>query len=161
MKREEVLNSETFMENDRSLSNNQCFTNGFTKTRKDITMSTAFNRMTLGFICLIGIAILFSTAAQAQQPRMSVDDRVKMMKDSLKLSDEQCTKITKILEDQREEITTTMNENRDNRDAMQTARQEITKKTNDQIKSVLTEDQAAKYDKMLKGRRARMGRGTR
>jgi len=54
-----------------------------------------------------------------------------------------------------------MNENRDNRDAMQTARQEITKKTNDQIKSVLTEDQAAKYDKMLKGRRARMGRGTR
>ena len=119
-------------------------------------MSTAINRMTIGFVFVIGIALLFSTVAQAQQQRMTVEARVKILKDSLKLSDDQSTKITKILEDQREEMTTAMNENRDNRDAMQTARKEIMKKTNDQIKSVLTEDQAKKYDEMLKGRRARV-----
>ena len=35
------------------------------------------------------------------------------------------------------------------------------KKTDEQIKSVLTEDQGKKYDEMLKARRARMGRRTR
>jgi Spy/CpxP family protein refolding chaperone len=135
--------------------------NVFTKTRKDKNMSTAINRMTIGLVLVIGIAVLFSTQAQAQPKRMKVEDRVKILKDNLKLSDEQSVKITKILEDQREEMTTSMNENRDNRDAMQTARQEIMKKTNEQIKSVLTEDQAKKYDEMFKGRRARMGQRTR
>jgi Spy/CpxP family protein refolding chaperone len=122
-------------------------------------MLAAIKRLTIGFVLVIGIAILFSTLAQtqpkAQQQRMSIEDRVKVLKDNLKLSDEQSTKIMKILEDQREEITTAMNENRDNRDAMQTARKEIMKKTDEQIKSVLTEDQAKKYDKMLKERRTR------
>jgi len=118
-------------------------------------MSAAVKRMTIGLVLIIGIAILFSTLAQAQPMRMSIEDRVKILKDSLKLSDEQSVKITKILEDQREEMTTAMNENRDDRDAMQAARKEIMKKADEQIKSVLTEDQVKKYDDMLKGRRAR------
>jgi protein CpxP len=124
-------------------------------------MSAAIKRTTIGFIFVIGIAILFSTLAQAQPQRMSIEDRVKILKDSLKLSDEQSTKITKILEDQREEMTTAMNDNRDNRDALQAARKEIMKKADENIKFVLTEDQAKKYDEMLKERRARMGRRTR
>jgi periplasmic protein CpxP/Spy len=119
-------------------------------------MSIAINRMSRGLVLVIGIAVIFSTLAQAQPQRMTVEDRVKILKDSLKLSDDQSSKITKILEDQREELTTSMNENRDNRDAMQDSRKEIMKKTNEQIKSVLTEDQAKKYDNMLKGRRARV-----
>jgi Spy/CpxP family protein refolding chaperone len=133
----------------------------FTKTRKDKNMSAAINRITRGLVLVIGIAILFSPLAQAQQQRVTIEDRVKILKDSLKLSDEQSVKITKILEDQREEMTTAMNENRDNRDAMQTARKEIMKKADEQIKSVLTEDQAKKYDAMVKSRRARMGQRTR
>ena len=124
-------------------------------------MSTAINRMTRGLVLIIGIAIIFSTLLQAQTQRMSIEDRVKILKDSLKLSDDQSTKITKILEDQREEMTNAMNENRDNRDAMQTARREIMKKADDKIKSLLTEDQATKYDKMVKTRRARMGQRAR
>jgi periplasmic protein CpxP/Spy len=124
-------------------------------------MSAVIKRMTRGFVLVMGITILFSTLTQAQPQRMSIEDRVKILKDSLKLSDEQSSKITKILEDQREEMTTAMSENRDNHDAMQTARQEIMKKTDEQIKSVLTEDQGKKYDEMLKARRARMGRRTR
>jgi Spy/CpxP family protein refolding chaperone len=125
-------------------------------------MSAAIKRMTIGFVLIIGIAILFSTPAQTQPKakpqRMSIEDRVKILKDSLKLNDEQSVKITKILEDQREEMTTAMNENRDNRDAMQTARKEIMKKSDEQIKAVLTEDQAKKYDEILQQLRTRMGR---
>ena len=124
-------------------------------------MSTAINRMTIGLLLVIGIAILFSTLAQAQPQRMSVEGRIKILKDSLKLNDAQSAKITKILEDQREEMTTAMSENRDNRDAMQTARKEIMKKADEQIKSVLTEDQAKKYDEMVKSRRARIGQRAR
>jgi len=124
-------------------------------------MSATIKQITIGLVLIIGVAILFSTLAQAQPQRMSIEDRVKILKDSLKLSDEQSTKITKFLEDQREEMTTAMGENRDNRDAMQAARKEIMKKADENIKSVLTEDQAKKYDEMLKERRARMGRRTR
>jgi Spy/CpxP family protein refolding chaperone len=123
-------------------------------------MSTAVKRMTFGFVIVISIVILFSTLTQAQQQLLSVEDRVKILKDKLKLSDEQIDKITKILEDQREEITTAMNDNRGDRDAMQAARKEIMKKSDQQIKSVLTEDQSKKYDEMLKERRTRMGHRT-
>jgi Spy/CpxP family protein refolding chaperone len=43
---------------------------------------------------------------------------------------------------------------------MQTVRQEIMKKTDENIKSVLTENQAKKFDAMIKSRRAHMGQRT-
>ncbi|MGD1046109.1 MAG: hypothetical protein ABR936_12440 [Bacteroidota bacterium] len=124
-------------------------------------MSATIKRMTIGFVIIIGIAILFSTPEQAQPQRMSVEDRVKMLKDSLNLTGEQSAKIKGILEDQREEMTTAMNENKGDREAMRSVMQDLMKKTNSQIKAVLTEDQAKKYDEMLKERRARMGRRAR
>jgi len=120
-------------------------------------MTTAIKRMTFGLLLVMGIAIVCSTAIQAQPRRMSIEDRVKILKDSLKLTDDQASKITKLLEDQREEMTTAMSENQGNRDAMQQARMEIMKKTDEQIKSVLTDDQITKYEDMLKSRRERMG----
>lgn len=89
---------------------------------------------------------------------MSVEDQVKILKDSLKLTGDQVTKITKILEDQREERTTAMSENKGDRDAMRATMQEIAKKTDGKIKKVLTEDQAVTYDRMVKERRAQMER---
>ncbi len=123
-------------------------------------MSTTVMRKTMGLVVVLGIVMLFSTLAQAQPQRMSVEDRVKMLSDSLKLSEEQSAKITKILEDQREEMTTAMSENQGDRDAMRSAMQELMKKSDDKIKAVLTEDQAKEYDKMVQERRARMGRRT-
>jgi Spy/CpxP family protein refolding chaperone len=123
-------------------------------------MSTVIKRITIGLVLIMGVALLVSATAQAQPKRMSIEDRVKILKDSLKLNDDQSSKITKFLEDQREDMTNAMKENGDNRDAMQAARKEIMNKTNEQIKSVLTEDQAKKYDEMLKGRRARAGQRT-
>ncbi|MGD0589675.1 MAG: hypothetical protein ABSA44_02600 [Bacteroidota bacterium] len=121
-------------------------------------MQAAIKRLTVAFVLIIGVLILLSTVAQAQPQRMSVKERVKILKDTLKLNDEQTMKITTILEDQREEITTAMNDNRGDRNAMHAVMQEIMKKTDDKIKEVLTEDQASKYDEMLKAQRAKMNR---
>ena len=108
-------------------------------------MSAAIKRITIGLVLVFGVTMFFYTLTQAQPQRMSVENRVKILKDSLKLSDEQSNKITKILEDQREEMTMAMKDNSGNRDSMRTIIKEITKKSDDQIKAVLTEDQAAKY----------------
>jgi periplasmic protein CpxP/Spy len=123
-------------------------------------MPTAIKRTTLGLLLVLGITILLSSLVHAQSPRMPVEDRVKMLKEKLKLSDEQTAKITIILEDQREEITNATNENRGDRDAMRTAIAELMKTTNSKIKAVLTDAQATQYDKILEGRRPRMKRQT-
>ena len=123
-------------------------------------MWTIIKRMTSGLVLVLGITILFSTLVQAQPQRMSVEDRVKILKDSLKLSDEQSLKITKILEDQREEMTTAMNENQGDREAMRSVMQGIMKKSDDKIKTILSKVQATKYDKIVQERRARMERRT-
>ena len=156
--------SETFLGGIRSCTGSQrvwrCFIKRFYELRKDKHMSAVIKRMARGLVLVIGIALLFSAQAQAQPQRMSVEGRIKILKDSLKLSDAQSAKITKILEDKREEMTTAMKDIRDNRDSMQTVRQEIMKKTDENIKSVLTENQAKKFDAMIKSRRAHMGQRT-
>ncbi len=120
-------------------------------------MQRLMNRIAAGIALVIGVLLIASSSMQAQQRmRWSVEDQMKVLKDSLKLSDDQATKITKILEDQREERTAAMNENMGDRDAMRTAMQEIAKKTDTKIKGVLTEDQAVTYDRMMKARRAQM-----
>jgi Spy/CpxP family protein refolding chaperone len=120
-------------------------------------MSTAIKRMTIGLVLVIGIAILFSSFAQAQPMRMSTEERVKMLKDSLKLNDEQAAKITVVLDQQSEQMSAAFEKNSDNRDSMRVAMQEIRKKADKKISTVLTKDQAKKYDVMQKERLARMG----
>jgi hypothetical protein len=120
-------------------------------------MFTPIKRFSM-VLLLVGIAILFSAATQAQPQRMSVEERVKILKDSLNLNDAQSAKITKILEDQREEMTTIMSENQGDRDAMRTAMQETIEKADNKIKLLLSDKQLAKYEAMLKQRKARMER---
>jgi len=123
-------------------------------------MLAIIKRMYSGLVLVIGITVLFSSLVQAQPQRMSVEDRVKILKDSLKLSDEQSSKITKILEDQREEMTTAMTENQGDRDAMRSVMQGLMKKSDDKIKAILSKNQAKKYDKIVQERRARMEQRT-
>jgi len=123
-------------------------------------MPTGLKRITIGLALFVGFALLIPSLLQAQPQRMSVEERVKMLKGSLKLTDEQSNKITTILEDMREEMTTAVKDIRDNPDSMKAIRREMMKKTDESIKSVLTEEQAKKYDTMMKERRPRMGRRT-
>jgi Spy/CpxP family protein refolding chaperone len=120
-------------------------------------MSTAIKRMVLGLVLVMGIAILFSSFAQAQPMRMSTEERVKMLKDSLTLNDDQAAKITVILDQQSEQMSAAFEKYSDNRDSMRTAMTEIRGKSDKKISTILTKDQAAKYDEMQKARLARMG----
>jgi protein CpxP len=104
------------------------------------------------------VLMLLSSAAQAQPHRMSVDEHIKTLKGKLKLSDKQTKKITTILEDQREEMTSAMDNNRSDRQAMHEAVKEIAGKTDNKIKEVLTEEQIKAYDKMINDRQARISR---
>jgi hypothetical protein len=121
-------------------------------------MSTSIKRMTTVIVVCIGIAILLTVIAQAQPMRMSVEDHVKILKDSLRLNDDQAIKITRILEDQREEMTTAKVENKDDRKAMRTVMQEIMSKTNEKVKKILTDEQVEQYNKLLKARQQNMGK---
>jgi Spy/CpxP family protein refolding chaperone len=104
----------------------------------------------------LGCMFMFCGIAQAQRMRMSPEEQAKVLKDSLSLTDEQTTKITTILKDAREETTTLMSQNKDDRDAMRSSMQAMQKKTDTQIKAVLTEEQTKKYDALIKARRAHM-----
>ena len=114
--------------------------------------------MTAALVLLLGVLMLLSSAAQTQPQRISVEERIKILKDKLKLSDEQTKKITTILEDQREELTIAMNDNRGDHQAMHVVIQEITKKTDNNIKEVLTEKQVKVYDKMIEDRQAQVSK---
>ncbi len=119
-------------------------------------MSTAFKRMVFGLVLSIGITMLFSAFMQAQPMRMTSEERVNLLKDSLKLNDEQAAKIKLIFDGQSEQMGAAFEKYSDNRDSMRTAMQEIMQKTDKKIISILTKDQAAKYDEMVKARRERM-----
>jgi periplasmic protein CpxP/Spy len=121
-------------------------------------MPITVKRMTIGLVLVIGFAILLSACAQAQPMRMSTEDRVKILKDSLKLSDEQAAKVTIILDQQSKEMTAAFEKYSDDRDSMRTAMQEIMQKSDKKINSILKKDQAKKYEVMQKERRERMGR---
>jgi periplasmic protein CpxP/Spy len=123
-------------------------------------MSAHIKRTIVICTCIVGIAMLLSTLAQAQQQRMSVENHVKILKDSLMLNDAQTTAITKLLADQRIKMDTAMNESRGDHKAMRAAMQEIMKNTDSQIKAILTAEQTKKYDEMLNEHRMRMGRRT-
>jgi len=134
----------------RSLLGNQ--------SRKDTFMFTNIKRITATFLLLLGVLMLLSFAVQAQPQRISVEEHMKILKDKLKLNNEQSKKIATILEDQREEITTAMNDNRNDRQAMDAEVQKITKRTDNKIKEVLTEKQVKAYDKVIKDRQTKVSR---
>jgi protein CpxP len=139
-------------------SDNKKQLEGIYNKEKGCTMQRV-KSYTTTIVALLAVIVIASSLGLSQ--RMSVEERVKVLKDSLKLSDDQVTKITKILEDQREEMTTAREEHRGDRDAMRAVIEEMMKKTDDKIKGVLNADQASKYEEMMKQRRANMGRRAR
>lgn len=113
-----------------------------TGTRLQFTILAAGLLLTLGL----------QQAAQAQGMRMSPEQRVQALKDSLSLTAEQTTKITKIFEAQQKEMMEKMGELQGDRDAMRQAFQEMTAKTDKQIEALLSKEQLKKYEAIKKQR---------
>lgn len=104
-------------------------------------------------ICCFLIGISAVSRAQGGM-RMSAADRVKAMKESLKLTDDQTAKITAIYESQTKSMDSLRTAGAD-RSAMAPLRQAA----NAKIKAVLTAEQAAAWQKQMDEMRARMQNG--
>ena len=108
---------------------------------------------------LVLLAIFSVSLLSAQRMRMAPEDRAKMLKDSLKLTEAQTKKVTQIYEESNEEMTIARQEYKGDRDGMREAMQKIMKKTDEKISAVLTPEQQKKYEEMIKNRPMRlMGR---
>lgn len=104
-------------------------------------------------ICCFVIGIATVSRAQGGM-RMSAADRVKAMKESLKLTDDQVTKITVLFEAQTKQMDSLRSAGAD-RSAMMPVRQA----TNDKVKALLTAEQATAWQKQIDEMRARMQQG--
>ena len=106
-------------------------------------------------IAVLLICGLFQTAAAQGRFRMTTEERVAMLKDSLSLNADQVKKITVILNDadkQRQEIFNSS----DDRDGMREKMMKIMEDTDAKIKKELNKTQTKKYDEMQERRRERM-----
>ena len=108
---------------------------------------------------LLLCCVVLAPTAYSQMRRMSPEDQVKILKDSLQLNDLQVKKITTILEDSREEMSLIRSEKGDDQEAMRSAMQDLRKKTDAKIIALLTKEQAATYEAMQKARQERMMKG--
>jgi Spy/CpxP family protein refolding chaperone len=110
------------------------------------------------FIILFTAALLSTTAALAQMRRPSPEVQAKMLKDSLQLSDDQTAKITDILAEARKDQQDAMSANQGDRQAMRSAMMGIMKNTDKKITTLLSTEQAQKFESMQKNRREYMMR---
>jgi Spy/CpxP family protein refolding chaperone len=99
----------------------------------------------------------FTAFARAQGGmRMSAEDRAKQLQTQLKLTDDQTAKVTAIYKAQRTKMDSIRTASNGDRDAMRSAMMPLMKSTNDQVKAVLTPDQATAYDKIQEERMQQM-----
>jgi Spy/CpxP family protein refolding chaperone len=110
------------------------------------------------FIILFTAALLSTTAALAQMRRPSPEVQAKMLKDSLQLSDDQTAKITDILAEAQKDQQDAMSANQGDRQAMRSAMMGIMKNTDKKITTLLSTEQAQKFESMQKNRREHMMR---
>lgn len=109
-------------------------------------------------VCCFLLGLTAVSRAQGGGQR-NPEDRAKQMQTQLKLTDDQTTKVTAILKVQATKMDSVRTAANGDRTAMRAAMGPIRTATNDQIKAILTPEQAAAYQKFLDEQRARMQQG--
>lgn len=110
-------------------------------------------------LCCFLIGASAICRAQRGTMRLMPEQQAKQLQTQLTLNDDQTAKITaiyKVQSTKRDSIRTASN---GDREAMMKAMMPLTQSTNDQIKALLTADQATAFQKILDDRRARMMQG--
>ena len=90
---------------------------------------------------------------------MSVEDRVNHLKTQLDLSADQVTKITVIMQNQRDTMQTLRKKYGDDRQGMRQAMESLRASTDKAISAVLTDPQREKYDAMIAQRQKERSEG--
>jgi len=116
-------------------------------------------------LLLLFLALLFAgvsvSPVLAQRMRLSPEERTQQLKDTLGLNEEQAGKILAIYKDadkQRQQLFDTAP---DDRDARMAAMRSLGEKTDAKIEALLTPEQKAKYQEIVKQRQQRRGMGPR
>ncbi len=107
-------------------------------------------------MCTFVLGISAVSFAQGRMQR-SPEEQAKQLKEEVKLSDEQTTKVTAVFTAQaktRDSIRTASN---GDRQAMMQAMRPMMESTNAKLKAILTPEQYAAYEKAMAERRQRMG----
>ncbi len=104
-------------------------------------------------MCCILLGITAVSRAQGGQ-RRSPEERAKMLQTQLSLTDDQTAKITVIYKTMAVKMDSVRNAGGDF-----SAMRPMMQASNDQIKAILTPDQATAYQKILDARRAQMQQG--
>lgn len=106
-------------------------------------------------MCCFLIGFTAITKAQGGM-RMSAEERAKQLQTQLKLTDDQTAKVTAIYKAQRAKMDSIRTAANGDRDAMRSAMMPLMKSTNEQVKAVLTPEQATEYDKIQQERMQQM-----
>lgn len=109
--------------------------------------------------CFVVSIVSLSKAQGGGRMRRSPADQAKEMQTQLKLTDDQTTKVTAILQTQATQMDSVMKAANGDRQAMRTAMGPMRTATNDKIAALLTEDQKTAYKKMQEERMSRMRNG--
>jgi len=127
------------------------------------TLNTYLCTATVALLGLTTISLAQAPAGGGGRGRMSPEERVKQMKESLGLNDEQVTKIKAIMEKSQASNQEKMQALRADTALSQEDRrkkmQEIMKPMNDEIQAVLTPEQQTKFKEQQERRRGGAGGG--
>lgn len=109
----------------------------------------------ISFIPLL--IIIFSATYIYAQPRLSVKEEVERLTNDLDLSEEQANQIKQILTDSRKQADKLRETGLDRREMMMQMR-DIMDEKNDEIESILNDEQAEKFKEIVEKRKKEMQR---
>lgn len=115
---------------------------------------------TLVLVVILTLVVSDNSSAQ-QRMRMSPEQRVAVLRDSLGLDSTQTANITVIIKEQQTEMQKIRESNQGNYETMRPAMQELGKKTDEKILAILNDTQKTKYQEMIKNRAMRRMGGMR
>ena len=119
--------------------------------------TTGIGRLIVVLLALVFVAGMLQTAfAQGQGMRMSPKQRADTLAKQLSLDSTTTAKVLAIYEKYQKTMTDKRNELQGDMDAMRAAMTEIRDSQNKEIVALLTKEQAAKYDEIMKQQQQRM-----
>jgi Na+-transporting NADH:ubiquinone oxidoreductase subunit NqrC len=104
---------------------------------------------------LLVASLLIATAAFGQRG-FDVNQRVQMLKERLKLSDEQTAKVMEIMNGSMKEMQALREKSGEDREAMRAGMREIQQKNDKKIEPLLNDDQKKEFAKLREEQRKRM-----
>jgi len=104
--------------------------------------------MKIRFMVLV-LALFVAVTAFAQPQRMTPQERVDKMAKELGLTDEQKAKVLDVFTQQQKDMPKPPAEGTFDREAMREQRMKMRQEQNAKLKAILTEEQYAKFEKMM------------